>query len=125
MRRRDFITLVGGAAAWPIAARAQRGGVRWIGVLLIWNDDQLGRRLTALFEQSLGELGWTVGRNLAIDYRYLSDFRVIAARVCFLRTATQRKTEMTTALNINATVEAAGFIADASCYLEMASVLTK
>ena len=70
MKRRDFITLVGGAAAWPIAARAQRGGVRWIGVLLIWNDDPLGRRLTALFEQSLGELGWTVGRNLAIDYRW-------------------------------------------------------
>ena len=61
--RREFITLLGGAAAagWPVGARAQRDGVRWIGVLLIWNDDQLGRRLTTLFEQSLGELGWTVG----------------------------------------------------------------
>ena len=70
--RREFITLLGGAAAagWPVGARAQRDGVRWIGVLLIWNDDQLGRRLTTLFEQSLGELGWTVGRNLAIDYRW-------------------------------------------------------
>jgi putative tryptophan/tyrosine transport system substrate-binding protein len=71
MRRREFIAMLGGAAAaWPNPAQAQRGGVRWIGVLLIWNDDQLGRRLTALFEQSLGELGWTVGRNLAIDYRW-------------------------------------------------------
>ena len=71
MKRRDFVTALGGvAAAWPLAARAQQGGVRWIGVLLIWNDDQLGRRLTALFEQSLGGLGWTVGRNLAIDYRW-------------------------------------------------------
>jgi putative ABC transport system substrate-binding protein len=69
--RREVITLLGGAAAaWPHKARAQREGVRWIGVLLIWNDDHLGRRLTTLFEQTLGELGWTVGRNLAIDYRW-------------------------------------------------------
>ena len=72
MKRREFITLVGGAAAaWPLTARAQQGGpVRWIGVLMIGEDDQFGRSLTAVFEHSLAELGWIVGRNLAIEYRW-------------------------------------------------------
>ena len=73
MRRREFITLLGGAtAAWPLAARAQPGErVRWIGVLMISPDnDQLGRETAAIFEQGLAKLGWTVGRNLAIDYRW-------------------------------------------------------
>src|SRR5215510_12308212 len=73
MRRRTFITLIGGAAAaWPLAARAQQGErVRRIGVLMNSTaDDAVSQgRLTA-FVQGLQELGWTVGRNLQIDYRW-------------------------------------------------------
>ena len=72
MRRRTFITLLGGAAAWPIAARAQQGErVRRIGVLMSTavDDPQDPARLAA-FAQGLQELGWTIGRNLRIDYRW-------------------------------------------------------
>ena len=71
MKRRDFITLLGGAAAWPLAARGQPGErMRRIGVLtslLADNPQALARN--AAFLQGLGELGWNVGRNLQIDYR--------------------------------------------------------
>jgi len=72
VRRREFISLLGGvAAAWPLAARAQQGEkVRRIGVLYILGpDDQEAHARNAVFEQSLQQLGWTVGRNLQIDYR--------------------------------------------------------
>ena len=73
MNRRTFITLLGGAAAaWPLAARAQQPGrVRRIGVLMVLaeSDSQSQRRITA-FQEGLEKLGWTVGRNLAIDYRW-------------------------------------------------------
>ena len=72
IRRRSFITLLGGAAAWPMAARAQqRERMRRIGVFspLTADDPQvLGRN--AAFLQGLQELGWTVGRNVHIDYRF-------------------------------------------------------
>ena len=72
MKRRDFITLLGGAAAWPLAARAQQGErMRRIGVLLnLGSDDQEGQTRNAAFLQALQELGWTVGRNIRIDYRW-------------------------------------------------------
>ena len=72
MKRRDFITLLGGAAAWPLAARAQqRERMRRIGVLLnLGSDDQEGQTRNAAFLQALQELGWTVGRNIRIDYRW-------------------------------------------------------
>ena len=72
MRRREFILLLGGAAAWPAGARAQQAGmVRWIGVLMISPDsDLMGRERAAVFEESLAKRGWTVGRNLSIDYRW-------------------------------------------------------
>src|SRR6516162_7026631 len=72
MKRREFITLLGGAvAAWPLAARAQQPDrVRRIGALYILGpDDQEAHARNAVFEQSLQQLGWTVGRNLQIDYR--------------------------------------------------------
>ena len=73
MRRRDFITLVGGAAAaWPLAARAQQPErMRRIGVLAqaAANDPETAARLTA-FVQGLQELGWSVGRNARIEYRW-------------------------------------------------------
>src|SRR5262245_55337671 len=72
MRRRDVLTLLGGAAvAWPLAAHAQQGDkVRRIGVLYILGpDDQEAHLRSAVFEQSLQQLGWTVDRNLQIVYR--------------------------------------------------------
>jgi ABC-type uncharacterized transport system substrate-binding protein len=73
MRRREFITLLGGAAAaWPLAARAQQdGATRRIGVLMqLAESDPESRIQVVAFLQRLQELGWTVGRNLRIDTRW-------------------------------------------------------
>ena len=70
MRRREFITLLGGmAVAWPLAARAQQGDrMRRIGVLLgVAADDLEYPTLVGAFLQGLAQLGWTDGRNLPID----------------------------------------------------------
>jgi putative ABC transport system substrate-binding protein len=70
IRRRDFITLLGGAAAWPFAARAQQGDrVRRIGVLIGGDENEVNRRLSA-FTQALAGLGWTDGRNARIEFRW-------------------------------------------------------
>jgi putative tryptophan/tyrosine transport system substrate-binding protein len=72
-RRRQFITLIGGAAAaWPLAARAQpRERMRRIGVLMsLAADDPEGQARLTAFVQGLQELGWTDGRNVQIDYRW-------------------------------------------------------
>jgi putative ABC transport system substrate-binding protein len=72
MRRRQFITFVGGAAAWPLAARVQQPErMRRIGVLLPYaaNDSQVQARIAA-FLHGLQQLGWTVGTNVQIDYRW-------------------------------------------------------
>jgi putative ABC transport system substrate-binding protein len=72
MRRRTFIALLGGAAAaWPLAVRAQQRGMRRIGVLTdLPSDDSEAQVRNAAFLQGLQELGWTVGRNLQIDFRW-------------------------------------------------------
>ena len=72
MRRRDFITLVGGAAAWPLAARAQQSDrMRRIGVLMNSTpNDPLGQARFTTFEQALQELGWSDGRNVSINIRW-------------------------------------------------------
>jgi putative ABC transport system substrate-binding protein len=71
MKRREFITLLGGAAAWPLAARAQqRERMRRIGVLMnVAADDAEGQARLAAFLQGLQETGWAVGRNVRIDLR--------------------------------------------------------
>ena len=71
MKRREFITLLGGAAAWPLAARAQRPEkMRRIGVLLSFAvDDPEALARVATFLQALQQLGWTDGHNVRIDYR--------------------------------------------------------
>jgi len=70
MRRREFITLLGGAAVWPLAARAQQAGkVPTIGFLGTTTASAWGP-WTAAFVQRLRELGWIEGRNLAIEYRW-------------------------------------------------------
>jgi putative tryptophan/tyrosine transport system substrate-binding protein len=74
MQRRTFITLVGCAAAatWPFAARAQQAGrMRLIGVLAgVAVDDPDGQVRIAAFQQGLQQLGWVVGRNVQIEYRW-------------------------------------------------------
>ena len=73
MKRREFITLLGGAAAaWPLAARAQQPErMRRVGLLYTFAaDDAEGQARNAALLQALQPLGWTVGRNLRIDYRW-------------------------------------------------------
>ena len=81
MQRREFITLVGGAvAAWPLASRAQQPErVRRIGMLnSLAEDDPESVTRRAAFEQAMKELGWTIGGNLRIDYRWArNDFELI------------------------------------------------
>src|SRR5260370_39857826 len=71
MWRREFIKLVGGAAAWPLAARAQQSErKRRVGVLMgLAADYAEAQDRIAAFEQGLQQSGWTNGRNLQIDYR--------------------------------------------------------
>jgi putative tryptophan/tyrosine transport system substrate-binding protein len=72
MKRREFITVLGGAATWPLAARAQQpGGLRRIGVLmgLAEDDPEMKARLSA-FWQGLEKRGWSEGRNVSVDYRF-------------------------------------------------------
>ena len=73
MNKREFITLLGGAAAaWPLAARAQQGErVRRIGVLLsLEESDPEGKAQLSGFTQGLAELGWIEGRNLRMEIRW-------------------------------------------------------
>jgi putative ABC transport system substrate-binding protein len=73
VKRRDFITLLGGAAAgWPLAARAQQGErMRRIGVITPASaDNAVAQTRMAAFLQALGQLGWTVGQNVRIDFRW-------------------------------------------------------
>jgi putative ABC transport system substrate-binding protein len=71
MNRRKFITLLGGAAAWPLAARAQQGDrVRRIGMLIPYDEnDPLAKTDVSAFIQALAGLGWTDGRNVRLDLR--------------------------------------------------------
>jgi putative tryptophan/tyrosine transport system substrate-binding protein len=71
LRRRQFITLLGGAAAWPLAADAQQSErMRRIGALMyLAADDPDSPALVAAFARGLQELGWIEGRNIQIDYR--------------------------------------------------------
>ena len=75
MRRREFIGLLGGAATWPLAARAQQSErMRRIGVLMNRTATDLeGRARIAAFQQGLQQLGWSDGRNIQIDIRWGED----------------------------------------------------
>ena len=70
MRRREFFGLIGGAAAWPLAAVAQPQAARRIGVIsaIPESDPEAKPRLMA-FQKGLQQLGWTGGRNFRIDFR--------------------------------------------------------
>jgi putative ABC transport system substrate-binding protein len=89
--RRDFITLLGGAAAWPLAARAQQGDrVRRIGVLMARDEnDPVAKTMVPAFTQALGNFCWTVGRNVQIDLRWaggdINRFRALAQELVGLQ----------------------------------------
>src|SRR5215831_5630648 len=74
MTRREFITLLGGAAAaWPLAAHAEQSGMRRIGVLMgSAENDSEAQAWVAAFREALQKLGWTEGRNIRIDTRWAS-----------------------------------------------------
>ena len=80
MNRRETIALLGGAAAWPVVARAQQSGVvRRLGILATWPEtDAEGQARIAAFRQRLQELGWIDGRNLRIDIRWSAELPVRA-----------------------------------------------
>src|SRR5262245_33347543 len=88
MRRREFTTLLGAAAAWPVMARAQQGErMRRIGVLMYWTaDDVEGQARFSAFAQTLKQLGWSDGRNLRMDTRWATanDIRRHAAELVAL-----------------------------------------
>jgi len=91
MIRREFITLLGGAVAWPIAATAQQGErMRRIGVLLPGDEnDPLRKNFVSAFTQALARLGWTDGRNLRMELRWFGDdsnrIRALAQEVVALQ----------------------------------------
>jgi putative tryptophan/tyrosine transport system substrate-binding protein len=73
MKRREFITLLGGTAAvWPLAARAQQSErMRRVGLLMSYvESDSEAQQQARAFSQSLEALGWTDGSNIALDYRW-------------------------------------------------------
>jgi putative ABC transport system substrate-binding protein len=81
MKRREFMTLLGGAATWPLAARAQQPDrVRRVGVLMGIADDLEGQARIAVFRQALQALGWTEGRNIQLIYRWSAGDAVQARR---------------------------------------------
>jgi putative tryptophan/tyrosine transport system substrate-binding protein len=82
MKRREFVTLIGGAAAWPIVARAQQSSAKRritvVGALAPGDVEVVAR--TAAFEQALVTLGWTKGGTISIDYHWVADDTVLAQK---------------------------------------------
>jgi hypothetical protein len=98
IKRREFMALLGGAAAaWPLAARAQQPErVRLIGVLSVFaKDDPEAMAREAAFQETLADLGWTIGRNVRIDYRRTGgdtdSLRKYAAELSYSRRAMSRR----------------------------------
>jgi putative tryptophan/tyrosine transport system substrate-binding protein len=75
MRRREFISAIVGATAWPLAARAQQPAMPVIGFLTQVPEALFGQPQLLAFRQGLGELGWVEGKKVAIDYRFGPELR--------------------------------------------------
>jgi len=93
MTRREFISLLGGAAAaWPLAAQAQQPGrMRRVGVLMAFDEnDPEAKAYLSGFTQGLAELGWTDGRNLRMDVRWAAGRPNADVRERVARPATRR-----------------------------------
>jgi putative tryptophan/tyrosine transport system substrate-binding protein len=74
VKRREFIAGLGGAAAWPVVARAQQADrLRLIGVLMGDENDPSAKTQVSAFKQALAALGWTEGRNVRMDLRWGGD----------------------------------------------------
>ena len=74
MRRRDFVRLLGGVAAWPLAAQAQQSGLPVVGYLSTGSPEADATPFLAAFRKGLGEMGFVEGKNVAFEYRW-ADFR--------------------------------------------------
>src|SRR5215831_1421196 len=95
MKRRDFITLLGGAAAaWPLAARAQQAAMPVLGYLSLGSRESDSYRLTGL-RQGLNETGYVEGRNLAVEYRWAENqidrLAALALQLVQMRVAGHRR----------------------------------
>src|SRR5262245_31598962 len=96
MNRRDFTTLLGGAAAWPLAARAQGERMRRVGVIMGFaEDDEVWQTYLATFRQRLHEFGWTERHNIQFDYRLTGEsterMRIAATEVVATHLRTGRR----------------------------------
>jgi putative ABC transport system substrate-binding protein len=80
MKRRDFITLLGGAAVWPHAARAQPERMRRLGVLMAFAESGVQQAFVAAFREELRTLGWEEGRNIRIDIRWATSDAALIER---------------------------------------------
>ena len=102
LKRREFLSLLGGAATWPLAARAQQP--RRVGVLLAGDPtDPENQNRTKALEAGLRDLGWISGRNLKIDYRWTADANSLRTQAAELVAA---KSELIVATNSSALVAA-------------------
>ena len=82
LRRREFLTLLGGAAAaWPLAARAQQGDRRRVGIFMdLAEEDREGQTRVAAFREGMQKLGWTEGQNITYDYRWTAGSPAVMER---------------------------------------------
>src|SRR5258708_39154115 len=84
IKRRTFITLVGGAAAWPLVARAQQPAMPVIGYLISLGQ-AISVRLDAAFRRGLSDMGYSEGQDVSVEYRWITDrYEALPAMAAYL-----------------------------------------